>query len=143
MAGGRPTIYTKELTETICKRIAEGESLRKICKEEEMPNISTIITWIVDGQHLEFSAQYERACNTRAEILFEESLELADKSVEDIVGDDKSDSARVQARKLQTDMRKWYLSKVLPKKFGDKLDLTSDGKALPTPIYNGKSEPSI
>jgi hypothetical protein len=127
---GRPTIYTKELGTEICRRIAEGESLRKICREDGMPVVSTVMLWVLDTDKPDFSEQYTRACNARAEILFEDVLEFADTSVEDIVGDDKSDGARVQARKLQTDARKWYLSKVLPKKYGDKLDVTSGDRPI-------------
>jgi len=36
--------------------------------------------------------------------------------------------------RLRVDVRKWYLSKVLPKKFSDKLDLTSDHKPLAATI---------
>ena len=105
-----------------------------------MPHFSTVLEWIVDGKHKAFSDQYERACNSRAENMFDEILEISDGSVVAIVGDDKSDGARVNARKLQVETRKWYLSRLLPKKFGDKLDLTSGGKVLPQPIYGGKSD---
>lgn len=37
-------------------------------------------------------------------------------------------------RRLQIDTRKWLMAKMKPKKYGDKYDVTSDGKALPTPI---------
>ena len=57
-------------------------------------------------------------------------LDIADGADDVIVGDDRSDSARVNAKKLRVDVRKWYISKVKPKKYGDKLDLTSDGERL-------------
>lgn len=136
---GRPTIYTEELGTKICERIAQSESVRSICKDEDMPSAASIFNWLLDGQHQTFLEQYETARNIQAELLFEELLEIADESQEIIVGDDKSDGARVQANRLRVDARKWYLSKVLPKKFGDKLDLTSDGKALPAPIYEGRT----
>ena len=40
--------------------------------------------------------------------------------------DGKKDWAAVQKHKLQVDTRKWLLSKLAPKKFGDKLELTGD-----------------
>jgi hypothetical protein len=101
MQTGRPTIFTKELADTICTRIAEGESLRAICREEGMPVISTVLLWVIDRNHEAFSEQYAKACNSRAEILFEELLEIADESPDVIVGDDKSDGARIQANKLR------------------------------------------
>lgn len=129
--GGRPTIYTEELANTICKRIAMGESLRAICREEDMPNGQTIYNWLVEPEKRWFLEQYTQARGIQAELMFEQLNELADVSVEDIVGDDKSDGARVQARKLQVDTRKWVLSKMLPKKYGDKLDVTSGNKPIP------------
>lgn len=130
----RPSIFTQEIADTICSRIASGESLRKICEDDGLPDRITVHYWLLDSRHKEFFNQYAKARSIQAELLFEELKELSDVSVDDIVGNDKSDGARVQARKLQIDTRKWYLSKVVPKKFGDKLDLTSDGKQLPTPI---------
>ena len=104
-----------------------------------MPEAKSIYNWLRDVDKEWFLQHYMRAMSTRAELIAEEIIELSDTSVEDIEGDDKSDGARVQARKLQVDTRKWVLSKMLPKKYGDKLDLTSDGEKLPTPIYGGAS----
>lgn len=71
----------------------------------------------------------------QASKMFDDLLVLSDLSSSEIVGGkDTGDNARVQARRLQVDTRKWYLSKVLPKLYGDKLDLTSGGEKLPTPI---------
>ena len=36
-------------------------------------------------------------------------------------------------RRLQVDARKWMLGKLNPKKYGEKLDVTSDGEKLNTP----------
>ena len=42
---GRPTIFTPELAREIPTRLAEGESLRKICADEHMPARSTVYEW--------------------------------------------------------------------------------------------------
>jgi len=134
--GGRPTTYTPELGQTICERISLGESLRNICKEEGMPALSTVMKWNLDEDKKEFSEQYEKACNTRAELLFEELLEIADTTEEGIEETIKGDLIETKKgdmlghRRLKIDTRKWYLSKVMPKKYGDKMDVTSDGKAI-------------
>lgn len=129
--GGRPTTYTEDIAKEICKRISEGESVRSITRDENMPSQATIYNWLLDEDKKEFLEQYERARDTQANIFFEELDELAKQAVEDIVGDDKSDNARVSARKLQIDTLKWRLSKMLPKKYGDKLDVTSGNKPIP------------
>lgn len=136
---GRPTKFTKELADEICQEIASGKSLKRVCEAEKFPTRATIHNWLLDATKPEFFDNYSQAVNIRAELMFDELEEVAESSIEAIVGDDKSDGARVQARKLLVDTRKWYLSKVMPKKYGDKLDLTSDGEKLPTPIYGGAS----
>lgn len=131
----RPSIYTKRLADNICKRISLGESLLSICREDGMPNVDTVHTWILDGKHKEFSDNYAKARAIQAELMFDEIVEIADKS-DTVVksGAEKKSSAYSQNQRLRVDTRKWYLSKVLPKKFGDKLDVTSGGK--PVPILN-------
>lgn len=134
---GRPTIFTKELGTTICARIAEGESLRNICKDEGMPVISTVLLWVIDDVHKQFSEQYARARESQAEVWAEEIIEISDDGTNDYMTITKGDeSYNVEDRevtnrsKLRVDSRKWYLSKVLPKKFGEKLDVTSGGKVI-------------
>lgn len=129
---GRPTIFTQELADAICTRIAEGESVRSICKDETMPSGSTLFRWLLDEDKKIFWEQYARARDIQAELMFEEILEIADQSDQVVrSGAEKKSSAFSQNQRLKVDTRKWYLSKVLPKKFGDKLDLTSDGKPIP------------
>lgn len=127
---GRPTIYTEELGKKICERISKGESIRHIILDDNIPASSTIFRWLLDEDKKLFQEQYARSRAIQAELMFEELMAIADESDTVIQGDDKSDAARVNAKRLRVDTRKWYLSKVLPKKFGEKLDVTSDGKAI-------------
>jgi len=39
---GRPTSYNDKMAEKICSLIAEGSSLRSICKRNEMPDKATV-----------------------------------------------------------------------------------------------------
>lgn len=114
---GRPTIKTPELLDNILSRITEGESLNKICKDEAMPNRDTIHTWIVNDK--DFSDKYARACSLRRESKFEELIDIAEDSNTD-----------VPRARLKVDVIKWQLSKEEPKKYGDKLDLTSGGDKI-------------
>lgn len=139
---GRPTIYTIKLGLNICQLLSSGKSLRNICKQEGMPDISSVMLWLIDGKHKEFSEQYAHARVVQAENMFDELLDISDDSQNDWETryNSEGEAYKVEDRevvnrsRLRVDTRKWYLSKVLPKKFGDKLDLTSDGKALPVPI---------
>jgi len=121
----RPSIFTEELANKICERLSNGESLLKICEDDEMPDRTTVHRWLLEKDKKEFYNKYEEAINIRTENMFDELNNIADIS-------DKQESA--QRSRLRVDTRKWYLSKVMPKKYGDKLDLTTDGEKLPTPI---------
>lgn len=133
MNRGRPTAYNQEIATEICARIAEGESLRSICKDAEMPAISSVMLWLVDGNHESFSEQYATARRLQAEALADEIFDIADDGVNDwMERNDQSGEAykfngeAVARSRLRVDTRKWYLSKVLPK-FADKQQIEHSG----------------
>lgn len=124
---GRPTAYTPELAREICLRIASGKSVRAIARDENMPSEATIRSWAVDDFN-GFSAQYTRAVQIRAMGWAEEIVEISDDGSNDTYIDPASGQERVNAEivarsRLRVDTRKWMLSKVLPKVYGDKLDV--------------------
>ncbi len=136
MAGGRPTDYSTDLADEICARIAEGESLRSICRCEGMPNIRSVMRWL--GIHPEFSQQYARAREAQAESMFEEMLEIADDGSNDWMertgkdgetGDKVVDHEHVSRSKLRVDTRKWMLARMAPKKYGDATNIKLSGDA--------------
>ncbi len=45
---GRPSLYTESLAARICRRLAEGESLRAICADKVMPDKATVLRWLAD-----------------------------------------------------------------------------------------------
>jgi hypothetical protein len=142
---GRPSKYTEDLALEICKRIAEGESLLKICKDDHVPHRATISTWLVDGKHESFHDKYKRAVDVRTDNMFDELVNIADDDSGDVKitqsGEAKMDSEYVARSRIRIDTRKWYLSKVMPKKYGDKLDVTSkDEKISVLPILGGTSQ---
>ena len=111
---GRPTLYTPELGDEICFRLAEGESLNAICKDKEMPARFTVIRWALDVDH-EFSDKYDQARKVQAELLGDELFDIAD-----------DDSADVNRSRLMVDTRKWYLSRIVPR-FKDKQEIETQG----------------
>lgn len=122
MEKGRPTKYTNELAETICNRIANGESVRSIGRDDTMPVASTIFDWALHND--DFSEQYIKAKEIGAEVEAEEMDEIAI---------NEEDVARA---KLRIETKKWNLSKKLRKRFGDNVDVTTGGEKLPSPILN-------
>lgn len=107
---GRPTIYSDELALEICERIANGRSLRSVCLDKDMLAMSTVMDWL--NNNSDFSEQYRRACEDRETTHFEEMLTIADEVL--------PETAEVAKAKLQIDTRKWVLSRMNPKKYGDK-----------------------
>jgi hypothetical protein len=119
---GRPKEkYQKDIGDAICLAISQGHSLRKICESSELfPSPSAIYDWIL--RFPEFSEQYARAKMIQASLLAEEIIELSDDRSNDISGElGIPNGVAVQRSRLMVDTRKWYLSKVLPKVYGDKL----------------------
>jgi hypothetical protein len=109
-----------------------GQSLREVCRRDDMPARSTVQSWL--AKHEEFSDQYARACQIRQEELFDEIFEIADDGSNDWmdrqVGDQTVEVVNqeaIQRSKLRIDTRKWALSKMNPKKYGEKLDLNHEG----------------
>ena len=117
---GRPSRYTPELAAVICERLAGGESLRSICADEAMPGMSTVMGWLFDDKHEGFPEQYARAREAQAELRADEITDIAD-------GVEHGASEAVQAARLRVDARKWIAAKLLPKRYGDKVQHTGDG----------------
>lgn len=131
MPAGRPTIYTDELGERICSLIAEGISVREICAADDMPCQKSIYRWLVSPDHEQFRQKYTEARQAQAERLAEEILEIADNGTNDYVERLVKDGAvvladhdHIQRSKLRVDTRKWLLSKLQPKKYGEKVELS-------------------
>lgn len=125
---GRPSLYSPELAANICAQMAEGKSLRTICKADDMPDCSSVFLWL--SKYPEFSQYYARAREQRAEAIFEESLEIADDSSSDWIetdGGPKLNQEHVQRAKLRVDTRKWFVSKLLPKVYGERTAVDHSG----------------
>ena len=123
-----------ELINTICEEIAKGRSLRSVLRDEGMPHHTTFFSWIDDNK--ERLAQYTRAREDRAASIFEDILNIADSQEGDIItledGKEIVNHDVIQRARLRVDTRKWMLGKMQPKKYGEKLDLSSsDGSMTP------------
>lgn len=140
MPAGRPTDYSEELVASICARISSGESLRSICRDPEMPSAASVFLWL--SKYKQFSEQYAKATEERAEALFDEMFEIADDSQNDTYvdenGNTRTNSEVVARSRLRVDVRKWALSKMIPKKYGDKIQAEHTG-ADGGPIQNSLS----
>lgn len=135
---GRPSKYTPELVEEIAERLAKGEPLAAICRDAHMPHDSTVRDWM--EARPEVSLAIARGRESGEEWLMAECLQIADTTKEGVrvkITDDGMETVREDMlghRKLQIDTRLKLLAKWNPKKYGDKMDLTSGGDKLPPPI---------
>lgn len=123
--------------------IEEGDSLRSTLKREGMPTSTTFYQWIDNDK--EKALHYARACELRADTIFEEIIEIADESGMDFnstdIGDgiqiERFNSEHVQRSRLRVDARKWMLGKMNPKKYGDKIQTEHSGEITTTVISLG------
>jgi hypothetical protein len=125
----RPTIFSEELADAICERLASGESLVRICGGDDFPSETTVYRWLQTD--LAFRDKYAKAREVQAERMADEILEIADDASNDWMtrfanGGGEApgwtlNGEHVQRSRLRIDSRKWLMSKMLPKKYGDKL----------------------
>lgn len=127
---GRPSLFTDDLFSAILERVAEGDSLRAICRDDGMPAASTVLRWIAGNADLQRT--YALATDVRANLIFDEVLEIADDArgdwVEKVGRNSESqgtvfDAEHVRRSALRIEGRKWTLARMAPKKYGDRVDL--------------------
>lgn len=114
----RETLFTPEMSENICQRIEQGESLRAITSDEGMPHLSTVCSWF--HTHPAFYARYVKAKEIRAELVFDELIEMADdpgvRTIE-----------QVNWMNMRLGTRKWCLSRMNQNRFGEKTNINHGG----------------
>jgi len=119
-------VFTQDIADEICFRLAEGQSLRQICRDEKMPVMSTVLLWVLQDKN--FAEQYRHAREIQADVMFDEVIDIADDGSNDWTEiETKSgrvievaDHEHINRSRLRVETRKWYISKVLPKKYGEK-----------------------
>jgi hypothetical protein len=122
------TSFTDEMADLICERIANGESLRAICEDEDMPSKATVFKWL--SQQPTFLDRYARAREAQADALFDDILSIADDGRNDWMerrGEEDAgwvaNGENIRRAQLRIDARKWMAGKLRPKKYGEKLDI--------------------
>lgn len=129
----------EEIVERVCEYIVENNApLRHALELHDRPTRKTFYKWLDENE--DFVNQYMRACEERADVIFEEILDIADESNADVSISDEGQIIKngdiVQRSRLRIDARKWMLGKMQPTKYGDKIDVTSGGEKLQQAIIN-------
>ena len=117
----RPSIYSSEIAEAICERLAAGESLVSICKRKDMPGLRTVVRWAAENEG--FGAEYARAREAQAEVMDHKILAAADTATKDPAG------ARVKIGAYQ-----WRASKLAPKRYSERQVVAGDPEAPLIPV---------
>lgn len=126
--------YSQAVADEICRRLAEGESLRSICRDDEMPARSHVFEWL--AANAEFADQYARAKQFGIDAMADDIQEISDDARNDWMEAHGREDAgwvangeHIQRSRLRVDSRKWLLSKLAPKKYGDKLEIAGDSNS--------------
>ncbi|WP_158228577.1 terminase small subunit protein [Sinorhizobium fredii] len=121
--------WGQETRDSILDKLSTGKSLREICSAEGMPSESLVRKWVMQDE--DFGAQYARAREAGMEALGDEILQIADSQEGDVLktedGREVVNHDAIQRARLRVDTRKWLMSKIAPKKYGDRLDLNHSG----------------
>lgn len=124
---GRPTKYNEKVCDEICTRLAGGESLRSICRDDKMPAISSVLLWVVDGKHSAFSEQYTQAREAQG-------YSDADR-IREIAAAVAGGEIEAQAARVIIDAYKWTAERNAGRAFGNKQQVdhrSSDRSMSPT-----------
>ena len=115
----RPVRYTQKAAREICRRVAMGESLRRVCAGGDLPTLETVLSWLFSGRHDGFCTMYRQARQAQAELFADELVAIADNA---------SDRDSLAIAKLRTDVRRWIIGRILPHGGNDERE-QNDGEA--------------
>lgn len=137
----RPSEYTPEVAAEICAWVASGKSLVKWCAIEGHASLPTVRAW--QAKYPEFLSQYAHARLACYEVWAAEIVDISDDGLNDTYIDEKgnqrTDHDVVNRSRLRVDARKWLLSKLLPKVYGESAE-GEQQKTKPTKLVLHKGE---
>jgi hypothetical protein len=119
--------YTAEIADQILDALMSGQPLHDICAEPDMPSATSVQHWLKD------KARYWEAREVGYQAIADQMLKIVDDRRNDWIVRRREDGSfesildpeRVNRAELRIKTRCWLLSKMLPKQFGDRLDITA------------------
>ena len=115
---GRPSSYSQSIGSLICMRLADGESMRSICRDEQMPSRDVVDVWRETNP--DFDAKCARAREDQAEFHHE--------AMDKIEADTLSGVLAAPAASVVLANKRWRMEKLKPKVYGAKMDLNHGGQ---------------
>lgn len=106
---GRPSSFSESLAHKLLEQIAEGESLRSICLDPDMPGLRTVMDWLESNES--FRTKYARAREIQGDVMDDLILTTANNCTPETAHADRVKIAAYQ----------WRAMKLAPKKYGDKI----------------------
>jgi len=127
---GRPSTFTQEIADEICRRLAQGEPLAQICRDDNMPAVRTVSDWKKASEA--FSADFACAREEGFDQIAADCLDIADETSNDTLcteHGDRPNTEWISRSKLRIETRLKLLAKWDPKRYGDKVtqELTGPG----------------
>ena len=101
----------KRVEHALLTHLSGGKSARSFCRQPHTPSLDTVMRWVKETPE-----QYARARELGWDSIAEEIIEIADEPCETQV--------EVSQARNRIDSRRWLLSKIAPKKYGDRLDVS-------------------
>lgn len=127
----KSSTYTAELDAEICERLASGETLRAICRDEHMPSWVTVYTWRKTNPG--FYERFALARELGGDAIAEETIEIADENSNDTLVTEygeKPNSEWIARSKLRVETRLKLLAVWFPRKYGQRIDVTTGNESL-------------
>ena len=111
----------QKVWEYILDQIANGRTLTSIVAEPDMPSYAWCTLQLRNDPQLK--ERYTEAVDSRVEFIAQQFLDLADSKMPEGL-DGTAQSAWVQQLKLKLWARTWVMSKLKPRKYGERLDVS-------------------
>ena len=126
-------IVTDKHMQEICDRIADGESLTRICNDtEHLPSWRTVLRYV--QEHEEAYTQYRTARNLQCEVMRDQILDLVQAP---LPTDPKLAMAEVQRRRLEADHKDKHIRQMQPLGLRNKAEDTKQTSGQITLSWSG------
>lgn len=123
------TADRKRIAEKVLDHYATGASLRRSCKRAGI-SAPQFCKWTLDDRWL--SNQYELARQIASDLRASDIEDGASSALKVALKvDPKLANAAVQAIKLRVETQKWLIGRWHPKRYAERVDVTTAGNALP------------